>query len=109
MVLKTANKTMKLSTPQNQGDVQNKVSDISNDLLLVMLAHGQSETEERHSAEQRSLAASVDGGQEGYQRQRNMLHVFFHTLAPCSFKLLAKSGFFPDSPPLLDATNCMPV
>ena len=59
-----SNKKMRLGTPQNQEELQNLVSGISNDMLLIMLAQGQKEIEERPVVEQRGAAASSEGGQE---------------------------------------------
>ena len=60
-----SNKKMRLGTPQNQEELQNLASGISNDMLLIMLAQGQKEIEERLVVEQRGAAASSEGGQEG--------------------------------------------
>ena len=54
-----SNKKMRLGTPQNQEELQNLVSGISNDMLLIK------EMEERQVVEQRGAAASSEGGQEG--------------------------------------------
>ena len=54
-----SNKEMRLGTPQNQEEIQNSVSGISNDMLLIMLAQGQKEIEERPVVEQRRAAASL--------------------------------------------------
>ena len=63
--VENSNKKMRLGTPQNQEEVQNLVSGISNDMLLIVLAQGQKEMEERPVVEQRRAAVSSEGGQEG--------------------------------------------
>ena len=51
---------------QDLDDMQNSISGISNDLLLVMLAHGQREMDERKAAEARHMEkVQLDGGLDG--------------------------------------------
>ena len=60
-----SNKNMRRGALQNQDDVESMISGISNDMLLVLLAQGHKEMQNRQWAEQRKFAASSEGGQEG--------------------------------------------